>query len=231
MIRASIALFLLLSLATAADEAKPPRFEKEIAAFEQADLTAPPTPGTIEFIGSSTFRLWDTLQADMAPLPVFNRAFGGSQVQDVLRVAPRIVIPYKPKVIVYFCGGNNLTTPETAKPQVVVAGFTDFLALVRKELPEVRVVFMSINPCPKRFAAWPQVAEANATVKAMCATDDKLLYAETAPFFFADETTLKSDLYKADGVHPNAKGYVGITERLKPVVEQAWQAANAKAEP
>src|ERR1044071_2108764 len=35
------------------------RWEKDIAAFEAADLTAPPPKGEILFVGSSTIRLWD----------------------------------------------------------------------------------------------------------------------------------------------------------------------------
>ena len=36
-------------------------------------------PGKILFVGSSIFRLWESVRTDMAPLPVFNHAFGGSR--------------------------------------------------------------------------------------------------------------------------------------------------------
>ena len=35
------------------------RWEKDIAAFEAADLASPPPKGEILFVGSSTIRLWD----------------------------------------------------------------------------------------------------------------------------------------------------------------------------
>jgi len=39
-------------------------------------------------------------EADFAPLPVLNRAFGGSQTSDQLDVMDAIVFPLKPKVLV-----------------------------------------------------------------------------------------------------------------------------------
>ena len=40
------------------------KWEKEIAAYEQADRTSPPPKGALLFIGSSTIRLWKTLTQD-----------------------------------------------------------------------------------------------------------------------------------------------------------------------
>lgn len=42
-------------------------------------LINPPAKNNIIFIGSSIFRLWKTLEADMSPLTVCNQAFGGSR--------------------------------------------------------------------------------------------------------------------------------------------------------
>ncbi|MFG0259146.1 MAG: hypothetical protein ACF8LK_02245, partial [Phycisphaerales bacterium JB041] len=83
-------------------------YEREIWAFEAADRADPPEPGRVLFIGSSSFRLWKTLEADMVPVPVLNRGFGGSKTGEVLAVFDRIVVPYAPSVIVYYCGDNDL---------------------------------------------------------------------------------------------------------------------------
>src|SRR4051812_24779482 len=71
------------------------RFEAEIAHFEAADRAAPPAPGGILFVGSSSIRLWRTLAEDFPGAPVINRGFGRSTLYEVNHYAPRIVLPYR----------------------------------------------------------------------------------------------------------------------------------------
>jgi len=58
----------------------PAFFESEIIGYEESDAASPPLPGAIVFVGSSSIRLWDDLEGDMAPLRVLNRGFGGAQM-------------------------------------------------------------------------------------------------------------------------------------------------------
>src|SRR5687767_185738 len=94
-------------------------FEKEIRAFEAADAKHGPTSGGVLFVGSSSIRLWTTLAKDFPELPVINRGFGGSQIADSIRYAPRIVLPYKPKTIILYAGDNDLADGKS--PEQVLA--------------------------------------------------------------------------------------------------------------
>src|SRR5689334_8574932 len=58
------------------------KWEKAIAAFEEADRKSPPPQGGIEFIGASGIARWKTLTEDFPGLAVYNRGFGGSQIED-----------------------------------------------------------------------------------------------------------------------------------------------------
>src|SRR4051794_30379867 len=60
------------------------QFADAIESFVHQDRAAPPPNEAILFIGSSIFRQWTTVKEQMAPLPVFNRAFGGSRTWEVL---------------------------------------------------------------------------------------------------------------------------------------------------
>src|SRR3954454_22468670 len=82
------------------------RWEKEIAAYEQADKTNPPAKGAIVFTGASTIRRWETLAKDFPDQHVLNRGFGGSQIVDATHFANRIVLHYEPKMILLRSGGN-----------------------------------------------------------------------------------------------------------------------------
>ncbi|RME10337.1 MAG: hypothetical protein D6816_03460, partial [Bacteroidetes bacterium] len=84
------------------------RFEEEIKAFEEADKKSMPPAGAILFVGSSSIRMWPSLDSAFAPLPVIQRGFGGSTIPEVLHYADRIVWKYQPKVIVFYCGENDI---------------------------------------------------------------------------------------------------------------------------
>src|SRR5690606_32392256 len=75
------------------------KWEKEIAAFEAADKKNPPKKGGIVFTGSSSIRLWKTLEKDFPHHNVLNRGFGGSQISDAIQFIDRIVVPYEPRMI------------------------------------------------------------------------------------------------------------------------------------
>src|SRR5688572_6962004 len=94
-------------------------YEKEIKAFEEADKTNRPPAEGILFIGSSSIRLWKSLAADFPEHAVINRGFGGSEISDSVRYFDRIVLPYKPRQIIVYAGGNDVHRGKS--PQVVAA--------------------------------------------------------------------------------------------------------------
>src|SRR5512143_2604124 len=100
------------------------KWEKEIAAFEESDLTNPPPKGAVLFTGSSGIRLWKTLATDFPDQRVINRGFGGCEIVDVTHFANRIVLPYKPRRIVFRCGGNDLWDGKS--PGTVFTNFVEF---------------------------------------------------------------------------------------------------------
>src|SRR5437899_1435335 len=100
-ISAVAAAALLAACRTHAAEQKSheAQWEKDIQAFEAEDRTNPPPRNAILFIGSSSIRKWETLASDFAGYRVINRGFGGSHLSDSVAFVERIVIPYKPKLV------------------------------------------------------------------------------------------------------------------------------------
>src|SRR3954462_9550686 len=132
----------------------PPRFESEITAFEAHDHKNAPPINPILFVGSSTIRLWQT--ADAFPdLPVINRGFGGSTIDDVNHYADRIVFKYKPHVIVFYSGDNDLAAGRT--PERVFNDFVTFANSVHERLPDTRLIYLAIKPSIDRWKLWRQM--------------------------------------------------------------------------
>jgi hypothetical protein len=140
-------------------------FAAEIRKFEEADAASPPAPGGVLFVGSSSIRLWTTLADDFPGVPVINRGFGGSRIAHSTRYADRIVIPYKPRTIVFYAGDNDLAGG--LSPEQVLADYKAFVATVRAALPETRILFISIKPSTARWKLVEQIREANRLVRAV----------------------------------------------------------------
>ena len=92
MMRVLLVCLLLIEPLHAEPPAADP-WATDVAGIEtRVRKAAPPIGGTF-FVGSSSIRMWKTLQADFPGLPVLNRGFGGSELSDVVQFANRIVVP------------------------------------------------------------------------------------------------------------------------------------------
>lgn len=220
-------LLILAALLTGAEPAASgvAKWEKDWKAYEALPA---PQPGTIAAIGSSSLRMWKGIAEDLAPLPVWNRAFGGSKTAELLPALPRLILPHKPKVIIYYCGDNDIGSP-TSDPAVPVENFKRFVADLRKELPKTRIVYLNIKPSGRRAAAWPVAQQANAAVAAWCAGDPLIYPVDTAKPLLGADGKPDPALFLKDDLHLNAEGYRRWTALIKPVVEKAWAAAQQDA--
>jgi lysophospholipase L1-like esterase len=202
-------------------------FQAQIDAYLKEDQANPPPKGAILFVGSSIFRNWKNLKPQMDPLPVFNRAFGGSRTWEVLYHMNRVVLPYEPRIIVYYCGSNDVNAGEKAGP--IFERFREFVERVHEVLPATRVYYVSINRAPQKRDRWDIVDAANSFVKEYCSSDSRLGFIDVNPVLFDDEGNPRLDLYVPDQLHLREPAYEEFTRVIKPVITEAWNALPALA--
>jgi lysophospholipase L1-like esterase len=196
------------------EKAPSAKWEKDILAFEEADRQSPPPRGAILFIGASSTRRWKTLAEDFPQYTVINRGFGGSQTVDALYYADRIVIPYKPRLIVLQEGGNDINAGK--KAEQVLADFQAFVGRVRAELPEVRIAFTSLSPSPARWAQADEQKKANRLVQDFVRAGKNLDYIELWDQFLGPDGQPREDLFVADRLHNNEAGYKIRAQVVRP---------------
>jgi lysophospholipase L1-like esterase len=191
------------------------RFESEIAAFEKWDHQNAAPRDPILFVGSSSIRLWQT--ADAFPnLPVMNRGFGGSTVPDVNHFADRTVFKYKPRVIVFYAGDNDLAAGRS--PEQVHRDTEEFRRMVHEHLPSTRIIYLAIKPSPKRWHLWSQQQKVNALEKAISEKVAYFTYLDTATPILGPDGQSRKELFRDDGVHMNDKGYLIWNIILSPAI-------------
>jgi lysophospholipase L1-like esterase len=185
----------------------PSPWEHSIRAFEARDRRRAPVPGSIVFVGSSSFTLWSSLEEDMALLPVVNRGFGGALIDDVVCYADRIVAPYHPAAVVLFAGTNDIAGARPASAQYVAERFDAFVARVRLAVPDALIFYVAITPSRARWSLWPVAMEANRLIEARVRADAGLRFIDLNRFLLGSDGTPDLEFYRRDGLHPNKSGY------------------------
>jgi lysophospholipase L1-like esterase len=193
--------------------ARAARWKASFEQFDAADKAQAPPPGGVLFVGSSSIRLWDSLDKDFASQPVLiKRGFGGSRLSDCSDHLARLVLPYRPSVIVVYAGDNDLA--EGATPDEVLASFRRFVDGVRAALPETSIAYLSIKPSPLRAALLPQVKAANDLIRAYSAGLRDTAYIDIHSRMLGPDGRPRPELFGADMLHLNAAGYALWTQEV-----------------
>jgi len=202
-----VPLFVTLAPRLRAEPATDPfaKWEKEIAAFEEKDRENPPPKGGIVFVGSSSIRKWTTLAEDFPHHQVLNRGFGGSQLIDSVHFADRIVLPYEPRMIVLYAGGNDIHAGKS--PEQVFADFQAFVEKVRAKLPKTEIACISIAGNPSRWAEVAKVKAANAMIEGYIKGKAGLKFINVFPRMLGSDGQPRPEIFVADRLHMNAEGY------------------------
>ncbi|WP_075096773.1 GDSL-type esterase/lipase family protein [Planctomyces sp. SH-PL14] len=196
----------------------PAKWEKEIRKFEDSDVSKPPAAGGIVFTGSSTIRLWD-LAKSFPDLPVINRGFGGSQMNDAAHFAPRTVLPYHPKAVVLYSGDNDIKNKKTA--ETVVGDLKAFCQVVHEHLPETKILMLSIKPSPSRWSMIEEQREANRLATEFARTTNYLQVIDVEPVMMGKNGEPDPALFVKDMLHMSEEGYARWTALLKPHLREA----------
>ena len=185
--------------------ADPTRFAKQIDSWTAQDAKKPPPKGSSLFIGSSSIRMWSSLSKDFPQLTTLNRGFGGSWTQDVLHYYDRIVKPYEPSKIIFYCGENDIAGGED--PQVPYKNFKIFVDRVRKSKPCTDIYYIPMKPSPKRWNLWPKYEEGNQLIRKFC-EQNNIHYLNTIPQkMLKPDGSPNPEIFIKDMLHMNAKGY------------------------
>ncbi len=200
-------------------------WEPDIAAFEASDRVSPPKPASVLFVGSSSIRVWPSLQSDFPGVAVIQRGFGGSELGDVVHFVPRIVIPYRPRLIVLYAGDNDLAAGKSA--ETVVSEYREFVRVVHQALPSTRIAFVSIKPSGSRVALLPQMRLANEMIRKYAESHPGLAYVDVFTPMLGPDGAPREDLFSQDRLHMNARGYELWTRILDPVLRDTAQVAPA----
>jgi len=190
----------------AATLAPPPKWDAAFAAFAADDVAHPHPAGGVLFVGSSSIRLWSNLEDQFRNLPVvIKRGFGGSQLSDCVKNLSRLVLRYRPHTVLVYAGDNDLAAGTA--PQEVLHRFTAFVDGVHRELPQTRIVYISIKPSPSRIRLLSKIRETNTLIEDYADDADEVDYIDVFTPMLDASGQPRAELFRDDALHLNAQGY------------------------
>jgi lysophospholipase L1-like esterase len=157
--------------------------------------------------------MWD-LAKSFPGLTAINRGFGGSQICDATQFVDVLVVKYKPRLIVFYAGDNDVNAGKSAEQ--VHVDFRAFVARVRKSLRETPMVYISIKPSMARWAQRETQRDANRLIAADCAEDETLEFVDVWPVMLGEDGEPRKELFVEDGLHLNQAGYKAWAALVRP---------------
>jgi lysophospholipase L1-like esterase len=212
----AVAMSGTVAFARTPEAATPDHWEDALAAFAAADLKNAPEPGAVLFVGSSSIRLWDGLEEQFEDARVLKRGFGGSRLTDCVKHLDRLVVNYRPRVVLLYAGDNDLA--EGGSPEDVLARVQAFAEGVHGRLPETRVMFISIKPSPARRALLHKARAANDLVRAYADRHPLVDYVDVFTPMLAVDGSPRAELFRKDQLHLNDQGYALWRKIIRPLV-------------
>lgn len=231
-----VSLCLWLNPAHAADarpdasvgqpKVKDPRFFEQHAAFLRRGQAG---PVGLLFLGDSITegwagkgaRVWQEILAAYQPA---NFGIGGDTTQNLIwRIEQGELDGLQPKLVVLLIGTNNSASHNAAE---IVAADTKIVRLIRRKLPDAKLVLMAIFPRGPRKNRDGSLDDGVARMKTITAVNTQLaaLGQDPAVHFldigsrFYDATGRIPDALMPDQLHPSEAGYVLWADALRPIL-------------
>ena len=180
-------------------------FEEEIEALEQKILDHTDKKDLVVFYGSSSIRLWENLESDLAPLNILNLGFGGSSFSWCIYYFERLFANIKPSHMVIYVGDNDLANG--IKPEKVLKKFRMLVKMVRLTFPKMPLDFITIKPSPIRTYLLPEIQLTNKLIRKELMGLDKARLINVFDSMLNERNVARPELYLEDQLHMNEKGY------------------------
>jgi lysophospholipase L1-like esterase len=180
-------------------------YEDEVKRLESAIAELNQEPGII-FYGSSSIRLWNTLEDDFKEFTPLNAGFGGSTLAACSWFFHRIFNQLNPNSIIIYAGDNDLG--DGRNPEEVLLFFNSLIQYVQHQYGDIPLGFISIKPSIKRWDIVEKIKYTNHLIEDMVKkTGGNTFYINIYDSMTDSNGYPKAELLQADGLHISEKGY------------------------
>jgi lysophospholipase L1-like esterase len=196
--------FLLIFSCFSVFAQDPTRFNEKV---KQINEENPPqnNQNTIVFTGSSTIRMWKSLQEDFPKHELVNSGFGGSQASDLLYFLNELVLVYNPSKVFIYEGDNDISAGKSSEE--ILDDYKNITTKIHESGPETEIILISPKPSVARWELKDKYLDFNSKLKKFAAGKKNVKYADLwRPMLDKNKEPMK-DIFIEDNLHMNQKGY------------------------
>ena len=203
-------------------EASAQKWERDIRKFDKLNSQNTYPENSILFVGSSSIRLWDTIEEDMAPYPVIQRGYGGASYADLACYIERIVYPHKFDALVLFAANDVWGKEDDRSPEEIARLLKYIIKKVNKKFDKVPIFVIEVTHTPIREHLMTKIDAENKALKSVCDQFENVYWIPTNHVYLTQEGKPDSSFFRKDKLHQNQEGYQQwarlIKEKLKSVL-------------
>ena len=180
-------------------------YENEVQRLEK-ERTALTEDPKLLFYGSSSIRLWESLNEDFAAWQPANLGFGGSTLAACVWFFDRLIAPYHPASLIVYAGDNDLG--DGRHPEEVFIFFQQLVSRTRSQFGDIPLAFISIKPSITRWNIVDSIRYTNKIIEEEIKKQaDNLHFINIYNRMTDNAGYPKREFLDPDGLHINEKGY------------------------
>lgn len=186
-------------------------------------------PGGVLFFGDSITEWYDIEKYYPNIKIKYNSGVAGSTSESLMWICDEAVIKYKPKVIVFLVGNNDLGNTNMRSPREIAMNVRNIFDLVSGNLKDIKIIHVSTLPCNEELQGETagKIMRSNKIIKTvndeyleMIKSFKNVIFINLFEKFIDKETNNIKENFSQDGLHLTKDGYDLLTEIIKPEIEK-----------
>ena len=158
--------------------------------------------------GSSSIEFWESSKEDLMPIVSYNHGIGGTTIEEWdNKLNQRLVFPYKPKMVVYYVGINNVINSKQ-DATTIWNNLKNFFDHTHAALPDTKVQYIMMNLIPGYKAYFDTINSVNANVVEYQKTNTWLTLINPGTALLKENGEPNAAYFRTDGLHLSYYGYV-----------------------
>lgn len=180
-------------------------YEDEIVDLENKGLRIGDEAKTL-FYGSSSIRLWESLDRDFADFKPANLGFGGSTLAACVWFFDRVMASYQPERLIFYAGDNDLG--DGRHPEEVFIFFQQLVIKTNRRFGNLPCHYISLKPSPSRWHMLDKYKYANHLIEnEITLNQPDWQYIDVFEHMINSSGQPIEDYFMSDGLHLSERGY------------------------
>jgi lysophospholipase L1-like esterase len=189
-------------------------FEQEVRTISAKIDSMGWQAGSTVFTGSSTIRMWKSLQTSFPKENILNTGFGGSKASDLETHLFPLVIRLEPSRVFIYEGDNDIWANVPAAE--ILTSLNNIVNRLQLIDPNIKIYLIEAKPSPSRWEKKANYEIFNQKLKEYCLAKEGVELVAVWKALTDDAGNPRPELYIQDQLHLNEKGYEIWTEIFKP---------------